>query len=400
MLDDTLASMQHIHEQPVWQPIPEDVRASFREELPSQPTPLDQLHHRFVTHIVPYTARNAHPGFLGWAQGGGTAVGMLAEMLAGGLNANLGGRDQMPLEMERQVIHWMRNLFGFPAEASGILVSGSSMANFMAVKIARDAALGFDIRRQGLSQAPQRLIAYSSTAVHGCVARALDLAGLGSDSLRLISVDSRYRIDLEALARAVASDRAAGLTPFLVVGTAGAVDTGSIDDLTGMAAFCAAQQLWFHVDGACAALGVLAPDVAPRLKGIELADSLAFDFHKWGQVPYDAGFLLVRDGALHHQAFASPAAYLARGEGGMSAGSPWPCDLGPELSRSFRALKTWFTLKAYGTRALGAVISRTCELARYLGSRIATSPELDLLVPVELNIVAAQLLSIETLMSC
>jgi selenocysteine lyase/cysteine desulfurase len=231
------------------------------------------------------------------------------------------------------------------------------------------------------------LTAYSSTAVHGCVAQALDLAGLGSDSLRLIAADSHHRIDLGALAEAVASDRAAGFTPFLVVGTAGTVDTGAIDDLAGIAALCAQQQLWFHVDGACGALGMLAPEVAPRLKGIELADSLAFDFHKWGQVPYDAGFLLVRDGALHQQAFASSAAYLARDDRGMSAGSPWPCDLGPDLSRGFRALKTWATFKAYGTEAMGAVIANTCALARYLEGRIAACPELELLAPVELNIV-------------
>jgi tetratricopeptide (TPR) repeat protein len=185
----------------------------------------------------------------------------------------------------------------------------------------------------------------------------------------------------------VASDREAGFTPFLVVGTAGTVDTGAIDDLAGIAAFCTEQQIWFHVDGACGALGMLAPGVAPRLKGIESADSLAFDFHKWGQVPYDAGFLLVRDGVRHQQAFASSAAYLARDERGMSAGSPWPCDLGPDLSRGFRALKTWATLKAYGTEALGAVIDHTCELAHYLEGRIAAIPELELLAPVELNIV-------------
>jgi glutamate/tyrosine decarboxylase-like PLP-dependent enzyme/glutathione synthase/RimK-type ligase-like ATP-grasp enzyme len=387
MLDDILGSIEHIREQPVWQPIPEDVRACFREELPAKPTALDLLHQEFMTRILPFTARNAHPGFMAWVQGGGTPVGMLAEMLAGGLNANLGGRDQIPLEVERQITDWMRALFGFPTGASGIMVTGSSMANFMAVTIARDASLGFDVRRQGLQQQHRKLTAYSSTGVHGCVARALDFAGLGSESLRLIPVDSRHRIDLEALTRAVDSDREAGFTPFLVVGTAGTVDTGAIDDLTGIAAFCAGQQLWFHVDGACGALGMLAPCVAPRLKGIESADSLAFDFHKWGQVPYDAGFLLVRDGVRHQQTFASSSAYLARDERGMSAGSPWPCDLGPDLSRGFRALKTWATLKAFGTEALGAVIGRTCELAQYLESRIAAIPELEMLAPVELNIV-------------
>ena len=386
MLDDMLGSIENIREQPVWQVIPGEVRERFREALPRNPTALSQVHEEFMTSIVPFTARNAHPGFLGWVQGGGTPVGMLAEMLAAGLNANVGGRDQIPLEVERQVTAWMRALFGFPATASGLFVTGTSMANFLAVVIARDARLGCDVRRSGLQQT-QKLTAYASTAVHGCIARALDFAGLGSDSLRLIPVDGRQHMDLKALATAIAADRDAGYTPFFVVGTAGTVDTGAIDDLAGIADLCAQQQLWFHVDGACGALAMLAPELAPRLKGIEQADSLAFDFHKWAQVPYDAGFVLVRDGRAHQQAFAASSAYLMREERGMSAGSPWPCDLGPELSRGFRALKTWATLKVYGANAIGAVIGQTCELARYLETRIAAEPELELMAPVELNIV-------------
>ena len=168
-------------------------------------------------------------------------------------------------------------------------------------------------------------------------------------------MDGRYRIDLNALEEAIEADRRAGLTPFLVVGTAGTVDTGAIDDLDALAGICRRERLWFHVDGAYGALAILAPDLAPRLKGIERADSLAFDFHKWGQVPYDAGFILVRDGVLHRQAFAASAPYLRRELRGLAAGAPWPCDYGPDLSRGFRALKTWFTLKVYGTDALGAV---------------------------------------------
>jgi aromatic-L-amino-acid decarboxylase len=387
MLDDMLDYTAGIRQQPVWQVIPEDVRARFRQELPAQPTPLEQVHQEFMTSILPYTARNGHPGFLGWVQGGGTLVGMLAEMLAAGLNANLGGRDQVPLEVERQVTAWMRTLFGFPAGATGLFVTGTSMANFLAVKVARDARLGCQVRRKGISQPEQKLVAYASGAVHGCIARALDFAGLGSDSLRLIPVDRLHRMNLEALAAAVASDSGTGLTPFLVAGTAGTVDTGAIDDLSGIADICAREQLWFHVDGACGALAVLAPELAPRLKGIERADSLAFDFHKWAQVPYDAGFILVRDGACHQAAFASSNAYLARDDRGMSAGSPWPCDLGPDLSRGFRALKTWATLKVYGTKAIGAVVSHTCKLARYLESRVVATPELELMAPVELNVV-------------
>jgi len=387
MLDDMLGSIENIREQPVWQPIPSDVRERFREALPENPTELAQVHEEFMTSILPYTARNAHPGFLGWVQGGSTPAGMLAEMLAAGLNANAGGRDQIPLEVERQVTAWMRTLFGFPETASGLLVTGTSMANLVAIIVARDARLGADVRRTGVSQQTQKLTAYASKAVHGCVGRALDFAGLGSDALRLIPVDSRRRMDMEVLAKTIAADREAGCTPFLVVGTAGTVDTGAIDDLKAIASLCAEQQLWFHVDGAFGALAMLAPELAPRLKGIERADSLAFDFHKWAQVPYDAGFILVRDGEKHLQAFSASSAYLMREEGGMFAGSPWPCDFGPELSRGFRALKTWVTLKFYGTARIGAVIRHTCELAQYLESRIAATPELELLAPVELNIV-------------
>ena len=171
------------------------------------------------------------------------------------------------------------------------------------------------------------------------------------------------------------------------MGAAGTVDTGAIDDLDGLAVIASEQRIWLHVDGAYGALGILSPEIAPRLAGIEAADSLAFDFHKWGQVPYDAGFVMVRDGELHRKAFASAAAYLERDTRGLAAGSPWPCDLGPDLSRGFRALKTWFTLKVYGLEALGQTIGRTCELARYLEQRIAESNELELLAPVSLNIV-------------
>jgi len=387
MLDDMLGYMETVREFPVWQAIPDEVRARFREDLPAQPTPLAQVHAEFMGSILPFAARNAHPGFLGWVQGGGTAVGMLAEMLAAGLNANVGGRDQIPLEVENQVTHWMRAIFHFPPAASGLFVTGTSMANLLAVLIARDARLGPEVRRHGVAACAPKLTAYASSAVHGSMGRALDFAGLGSEALRLVAVDNRQRIDLAALEQAICADRARGFTPFLVIGTAGTVDTGAIDNLDGIAELADRYQLWFHVDGAYGALAMLAPELAPRLNGIARADSLAFDFHKWAQVPYDAGFILVRDGQQQQQAFASSCAYLMREQRGMSAGSPWPCDLGPDLSRGFRALKTWATLKVYGMDAIGAAIQRSCELARYLESCILGSTELELMAPVELNIV-------------
>jgi len=255
------------------------------------------------------------------------------------------------------------------------------------VLVARNAAVGSDVRRHGLRGCAGRLIAYGSVAVHNSVTRAMEMAGLGSDALRSIAVDRDGRIDVAAVRQAIAADRAAGLVPFLIVGTAGTVDIGAIDDLDGLASLARSEGVWFHVDGAIGALGILAPAVAPRLAGIERADSIALDFHKWGQVPYDAGYVLVRDGAAHLRTFTSPAAYLRRERPGLAAGPPWPRDFGPDLSRGFRPLKTWFPFKTYGTRQIGAAIEKTCRLARYLKDRIDATPELELLAPVSLNIV-------------
>jgi aromatic-L-amino-acid decarboxylase len=387
MLDDMIDYVAGIRERPVWQPISATVRNHFREAFPWSPSALEQVHGEFLDYVLPYGGGNVHPGFMGWVQGGGTPTGMLAEMLAGGLNANLGGRDQAPVEVERQIVAWVRELFEFPEGASGLFVTGTSMANLLAVLVARRARLGPEARRSGIGEAGSQLRAYASCAAHGCVSQAMDLAGFGVDSLRLIPVDANFRMDIPALRAAITRDRQEGHTPFLVVGSAGTVDAGAIDDLDAIAALCRQEGLWFHIDGAYGALGMLSPVVAPRLEGITKADSIAFDFHKWGQVPYDAGFLLVRDGRQHYETFASPAAYLRRETRGLSAGSPWPCDFGPDLSRGFRALKTWFTLKVLGGQAIGAAIARSCALAEYLQARVEAEPALELLAGAQLNIV-------------
>ncbi|MET3134191.1 aromatic-L-amino-acid decarboxylase [Oxalobacteraceae bacterium GrIS 1.11] len=387
MLDDMFDHLENLRQQPVWQKMPAATRAAFTDGLPQQASSLADVHQAFLQDILPYNIGNAHPGFFGWVQGGGTMVGMLAEMLAAGMNANCGGRDQSPILVERQIVQWMRELFDFPASASGLFVTGTSMANFMSVLAARVLALGVGVRDDGLGAAGARLVAYTSAGAHGCVGQAMDLAGLGIQALRMIPMNAQFQLDLALLEAAIAADRRAGLQPFFIAGTAGSVDVGAVDDLAALAAIARREELWFHVDGAYGALGMLAPELRPRLAGIELADSIAFDFHKWGQVPYDAGFILMRDGERHYNTFASPAAYLRRDERGMAANSPWACDLGPDLSRGFHALKTWFTIKVFGAERLGQVIAETCRLARYLETRIAARPELELLAPVSLNIV-------------
>ena len=390
MLDDMLDHLQHIREGPVWRadgrpcaPRFRRAPAARRARASRRRTPIS-----WRRSILPYGVGNAHPRFFGWVHGAGNVAGMLAEMLAAGLNANLGGRDHAPIEVERQITRWMAELYGFPATASGLFVTGTSMANLIAVLIvAHRGARPRLPSAAGVAQTGARLRAYASAAAHSCLPKAMDMAGLGSDALRLVPVDVEGRMDLAALAEAIAEDRAAGLDPFLLVGTAGSVDTGAVDDLAALADVAAREGLWLHVDGAFGALAKLSPELAPLLDGIERADSIAFDFHKWGQAPYDAGFVLVRDGDTHQAAFASSAAYLRREGEGLAAGAPWPCDFGPDLSRGFRALKVWFAFTAYGADAMGEAIAATCRAARALGARVDAEPELERLAEVPLNIV-------------
>jgi glutamate/tyrosine decarboxylase-like PLP-dependent enzyme len=387
MLDDMLDHLQGLRQQPVWRPMTDAARARLSAPPPTRPEPLATVHQDFLQNVLPYGGGNLHPGFMGWVQGAGTPVGMLAEMLAAGLNGNLGGRDHAPIQVEREVAGWVRDLFGLPQTAAGLFVTGASMANFIGVLAARTRALGPEARSAGLIGTDRRLVAYTSRAAHSCVRRAMEMSGVGGQALRVIDFDDDQRVDLAALRAAIAADRAAGLSPFLVIGNAGTVDVGAIDDLGALADIAAAESMWLHVDGAYGALGVLSPEIAPRLAGLERADSIAFDFHKWGQVPYDAGFLIARDGAVLRETFATPAAYLQREPRGIAGGDWWPCDYGPDLSRGFRALKTWFTLRVHGLEAIGAAISRSCALARALQARIEAEPELELLAPAQLNIV-------------
>ncbi len=387
MLDDMLDYVSQIRQRPVWQHAPESVEEVFKTVIPTQPQSLSAAHELFMQNILPYAVGNAHPGFMGWVHGGGSVVGMLAEMLASGLNSNLGGRDQIPIQVEQQVVRWMQQLFGFPESASGLFVTGSSMANLIGLLVARTAKIGTEIRALGLQKVDQVLIAYTSCDAHSCLERGMEMAGMGKNQLRKIAVNNAHQMNLHTLQETITIDRSAGLTPFCVIGTAGTVNVGAIDDLHGIADIARHEGLWFHVDGACGALGMMSPDIATKMRGIQAADSIALDFHKWGQVPYDAGFVLVRDSQLHQDTFTSPAAYLRRETRGMAAGSPWPCDFGPDLSRSFKALKVWFTMQVYGMDRLARMMERTCELAAYLARCIEECEELELLAPVSLNIV-------------
>jgi glutamate/tyrosine decarboxylase-like PLP-dependent enzyme len=384
-VDGVVDDLAGVRDEPAWRPVPDAVKAALREPLPLGGEPLEATLARFDELIRPYPTGNRHPRFFGWVHGAGNAAGVLAELLAAGMNANVGGREHAAVYVERAVVAWFAKLFGFPPEASGILTSGTSMGNLLAVVAARDAALVDDARENGIAGVP--LTAYAGSGVHDSVAKALRIAGLGTSSLRLIDVDASFAIDLDNLRERIAADRAAGQRPFLVVATAGSVDTGAFDRLDALADLCAAEGLWLHVDGAFGALTIASPAHAHLVAGIERADSLAFDAHKWLHAPYAVGCVLFRDERAHRAAFSSAPAYLGRAELGAAAGAPWFADYGPELSREFRALKVWFTLRHYGIDRLGASIAKTCDLAAALAARVDAANDLELLAPVALNVV-------------
>jgi len=383
LLDAALDKMQQAREGRVWTPLPDTIKAAFNQPLPETGLPPEALSAALAS-LLPYGAGNTHPRFFGWVHGSGTPQNILAEIAASAINANAGGRDHGAIYVERQVIRWCRDLFGFPETASGLIVSGTSLATIVALKVARDARLSFASRKAGVGTS--RLVGYASAEAHACNPRAFDLLGLGADALRRIPVNAAFEMDPESLRRAIAADLAGGLQPFVIIATAGTVNTGATDPLAELAAIAAETGLWLHVDGAFGALGRLAPSLAPRFDAISRADSVAFDFHKWMHVNYDAGCVLVRDEALHRRAFSDRPDYLKGHTRGLAAGNPWPVEYGPELSRGFRALKVWSQIAGFGTRRLGEAIEANCRQAAWLAGQVAADPRLELMAPVTLNI--------------
>ena len=387
MVDETLEHLQGIREEPAWREMPDEVRASFDEALPVEGMGDEAAYEEFAERVRPYPNGNIHPRFWGWVQGQGTPLAMMAEMLAAALNPHMAGFNQAPALVEAQVHAWLAELMGFPRGSSGILVSGGTMANVLGLTVARNAKAGYDVREEGLQSGRPAMVFYGSGETHGWALKAAELLGLGRRAFRRVAVGPDYRIDLAALRERIATDRAEGLRPFCVVGSAGTVNTGAIDDLDALADLAAAEGLWFHVDGAFGALARLPGSLRPLVKGMERADSLAFDLHKWGSLPFEVACLLVRDAEAHRAAFAMTASYLAGTTRGVAAGGIPFADRGVDLTRNFRALKVWMSLKSHGVAKLAALIEQNVEQARYLASLVEAHPSLELLAPVPLNVV-------------
>jgi aromatic-L-amino-acid decarboxylase len=386
-VDDAIDDLATVRGRPVWQPLPDEVVARFRAPLPLSPQDPAAVYQEFRESVAPFGMGNTHPRFWAWYMGAGTAFGALGDFLAAMLNPNMGGGNHIGNHVEAQVVDWCREIVGLPASAGGLLVSGASMANFVGLAVARNATAGIDLRTEGVQGLAARTTWYASTEVHSCIQKAIELLGLGSRALRKVPVDSSYRIDLAELEAMIAADRAAGLNPCCVIGTAATINTGSVDDLDGLADLCAREKLWFHVDGAIGAVLALSSSHRGLVAGIERADSVALDLHKWLQVPFEAGCALVRDRQLHRGTFALTPEYLEKTERGLASGPLWFSEYGLQLSRGFRALKVWMSFKEHGLARYGELIDRNVAQAKLLARLVGESLDLELMAPTVVNIV-------------
>jgi len=377
LLDRCLTQLEAARDRP-WAPLPEGYAKQVRIGE-------GDVLRRLAEDVLPYGTGNTHPAFFGWVHGTGQASGLAAELVAATMNANCGGRDHGAIYVEREVIRWLAHHAGLTEGAGGILTTGTSQATLYALHTARHARFGDAVRDAGLAGLPQ-LRVYAAQGAHSCVSKALQVMGHGRQAVVSVPVTGG-RMDVDALARLMADDAAEGRVPFAVVGTAGSVNLGTYDDLAAIAEIAKAHGAWFHVDAAFGYWMRLAPAPWNALTaGMEAADSVALDGHKWLGVPYACGACLVRSEAGLRNAFTEDADYLVREGKALAGGAWWPTEHGIDLSRGFTALKFWAALQAHKPETIGAVIVDNCHQAALMGALAEASDWLDLAAPVVSNL--------------
>jgi glutamate/tyrosine decarboxylase-like PLP-dependent enzyme len=376
LVDDIAALLDELHS-PASRPVvpaqtPAEVQAAVGSDaLPEHGSPAPTVLQAATDLLMQRSLHIGHPRFLGYVCGAPAPLGILSELLAAGVNPNLGGWPLSPVatEIERQVIGWLGEMIGFPA-GDGILVSGGNMANFIGFLAARRAKAPWDVRSKGLGE--HRFRVYCSVETHTWIQKATDMFGLGTESIRWIETDTSQAMRVDALQHAVDGDRAAGDIPFLVVGTAGSVSTGAVDPLHELRSICDSENLWLHVDGAYGGFAACLPDAPPELKALREADSVAVDPHKWMYMPLEAGALLVRDPRALVDAFSYHPQYYELDDETVNYH-----EHGPQNSRGFRALKVWLVMRQAGRQGYVASIAEDCRLARVLYDLCAADAELD-----------------------
>jgi aromatic-L-amino-acid/L-tryptophan decarboxylase len=346
--------------------------------LPQSGTAPGPLLDQTLKLLLDHSLFNGHPRFMGFITSPPAPVGILGEFLAAAINPNVGGWTLSPMatEIEAQTIRWIAEMIGYPPDAGGLLVTGGTMANFIGFLAARKAKVTWDARTYGMAgQGFRRMRVYASTETHTWLHKAVDLFGLGLDSIRWIPVDSVQRMDTQALRERIVSDKANGDLSFMVIGAAGTVSTGAVDPLPEIASIAREHGLWFHVDGAYGGFAAVANNAPADLRGMSEADSVAVDPHKWLYAPLDAGCALVRDRQLLRDAFTqNRPSYYKSLQGGEEAVNYF--EYGPENSRSFRALKIWLALNQVGREGYAQMIGEDIRLSERLFELTSAHPEL------------------------
>ncbi len=363
-----------------------EIREQFDTPPPVEGEPLEHLLGE-CQEMIDGSRHNGHPRFFGYVASPSTPAGAFADLLASAVNPSVTSwrSAPAPTQIERTVVRWLGSLIGYDRDASGILTSGGSMANLTALLIAHRVKSGPQASLEGLWNSGPPMTAYASDQVHLSITKAADILGLGQRHVRLLPSNDDFQLDVRALREAVASDKQNGLRPFCVIASAGTAATGAIDSLAEIANVAREYGLWFHIDGAYGAPAAMAPDQRANFAGLEKADSISLDPHKWLYTPVDCGCLLFRDPNAARKAFVTEADYIKVHEHGETESFAF-WDYGIELSRRFRALKIWLTLKYYGARRIAESIADDIALAKYLAERVEAAAEFELLAPVELSI--------------
>ena len=381
LIDQISGYLNQLPELPVSPDVTEEeiFRRLGKRTMPQQGADAGDLLSDAVDLLKANSTFNGHPRFLGYITSSASPIGALGDMLAGAINSNVGLAALAPMAtaIEQQTMQWLAELIGYPATGGGLLVSGGNMANITAFWAARRAKAGWDIRKEGLaSQNAEKLVAYASAGVHTWIQKAADLSGLGLDAIRRVAVDGEGRLMIADLRRQIEADVAAGFKPFLVAGTAGTVELGAVDPLFDIAEVAGEYDLWFHVDGAYGAVAALLPESPADLRGMALADSIAFDPHKWLYAPLEAGAILVKDPNTLVDAFSfHPTYYDLEDDTEPSLRNLY--EYGPQNSRGFRALKVWLTLQQAGREGYETMLRDDIAASRHLYGLADLHPELE-----------------------